>query len=56
GYWIVSDGGPRAWRARTRPPSFINYQVFAKMMEGHLLSDLVAILGSLNVIAAELDR
>ncbi|MCL4196448.1 MAG: NADH-quinone oxidoreductase subunit D [Phycisphaerales bacterium] len=56
GYYIVSDGGPRSWRARTRPPSFINYQSFPKMLEGHLLSDAVAILGSLNIIAAELDR
>ncbi len=56
GFYIVSDGGPRAWRASCRPPSFINYQVFPKLMEGHLLSDVVAVLGSLNVIAAELDR
>ncbi|MCC7145900.1 MAG: NADH-quinone oxidoreductase subunit D [Phycisphaeraceae bacterium] len=56
GFYIVADGGPRAWRAKCRPPSFINYQVFPKMMEGHLLSDAVAILGSLNIIAAELDR
>lgn len=56
GYYIVADGGPRAWRAKCRPPSFINYQVFAKLVEGHLLSDVVAVLGSLNVIAAELDR
>ncbi len=56
GYYIVSDGGPRAWRARTRPPSFINYQTFAKMLEGHMLADTPAILGSLNIIAAELDR
>lgn len=56
GFYIVSNGGPRAWRAKCRPPSFINYSVFAKMMEGHLLADIPAILGSLNVIAAELDR
>ncbi len=56
GYYIVADGGPRAWRAHTRAPSFINYQSFARMMEGHMLADAVAILGSLNVIAAELDR
>jgi NADH-quinone oxidoreductase subunit D len=56
GYFIVADGSPRSWRARTRPPSFINYQVFAKMLEGHMMADTVAILGSLNVIAAELDR
>lgn len=56
GFYVVSDGGPRPWRAKCRPPSFVNYSVFAKMTEGHLLSDVVAILGSLNVIAAELDR
>lgn len=56
GFYIASDGGPVPWRASTRPPSFINYQVFAKMMEGHLLADIVAVLGSLNIIAAELDR
>jgi NADH-quinone oxidoreductase subunit D len=41
---------------RTRPPSFINYQTIAKMCEGHLLSDIVAVIGSINVVAAELDR
>jgi NADH-quinone oxidoreductase subunit D len=56
GFYVVADGGPRAWRARCRPPSFINYQVFGKMLEGHQLSDVVAVLGSLNIIAAELDR
>jgi NADH-quinone oxidoreductase subunit D len=56
GYFLVADGGPRPWRVACRPPSFINYQVFPKLLEGHLLSDTVAILGSLNIIAAELDR
>jgi len=56
GYYIVADGGPRPWRVRTRPPSFINYACFAKMLEGHLLADTVAVMGSLNIIAAELDR
>jgi len=56
GYFVVSDGGPRAFRVKTRPPSFINYQVMAKLIEGHLLSDIVAVIGSINVVAAELDR
>lgn len=56
GFYIVSDGGPRPWRAKCRPPSFINYQTIARMCEGHLLSDIVACLGSINVVAAELDR
>ena len=56
GYYIVADGGPRPWRVSVRPPCFINYQTFSKMLEGHLLADTVAILGSINIIAAELDR
>ena len=56
GYYVVSDGGNVPWRARTRPNSYINYQVFPKMMEGHMISDVVAVLGSINIIAAELDR
>jgi NADH-quinone oxidoreductase subunit D len=56
GYYIVSDGSFRAYRARTRPPSFIHLAVFEHIIPGHLLSDAVAILGSLNIIAAELDR
>ncbi|MCL4222597.1 MAG: NADH-quinone oxidoreductase subunit D [Phycisphaerales bacterium] len=56
GYYIVSDGSPRAWRVKVRPPSFINYQVMAKLIEGHMLADIVAVLGSLNIVAAELDR
>lgn len=56
GYFIVGDGGRCPWRVAVRPPSFINYQCFPKMLEGHQLADLVAILGSINVIAAELDR
>jgi len=56
GYYVVSAGQAVPWRVRTRPPSFINYQSFAKQIEGHMISDVPAILGSINVIAAELDR
>lgn len=56
GFYVVSDGGGVAWRARTRPPSFIHFALFPRMIEGHQISDVVAILGSLNIIAAELDR
>jgi NADH-quinone oxidoreductase subunit D len=56
GYYIVSAGENVPWRVRTRPCSFINYAVFPKLIEGHLISDVPAVLGSLNVIAAELDR
>jgi NADH-quinone oxidoreductase subunit D len=56
GYYIVSGGDNKPFRVRTRPPSFINYSVFGKLIEGHTVSEVVAILGSINVIAAELDR
>src|SRR5881394_3563751 len=56
GFYIVSAGESIPWRARTRPACYINYQSFPKLIEGHMISDVVAVLGSINVIAAELDR
>ena len=56
GFYVVSDGSERAYRARTRPPSYIHFAIFPHLIVGHQLSDVVAVLGSLNVIAAELDR
>jgi NADH-quinone oxidoreductase subunit D len=56
GFYVVSDGTGVAYRARTRPPSFIHFAIFPHLMVGHQLSDVVAVLGSLNIIAAELDR
>jgi NADH-quinone oxidoreductase subunit D len=56
GYYIVGDGTIKAYRARTRPPSFIHFAIFPHLIHGHTLSDVVAVLGSLNIIAAELDR
>lgn len=56
GFYVVADGSGVAYRARTRPPSFIHFAVFPYLIVGHLISDIVAVLGSLNIIAAELDR
>jgi NADH-quinone oxidoreductase subunit D len=56
GFYIAADGNPRAYRARCRPPSYIHFALFPHIMRGYMLSDLVAVLGSLNIIAAELDR
>ena len=56
GYYLVADGTQVAWRTRTRPPSYIHFQIFPHIIKDHLISDVVAILGSLNIIAAELDR
>ena len=56
GYHIVGDGTRCPFRVRVRPPIFYNFQLFPKLIEGHQLADAVAVLGSLNIIAAELDR
>lgn len=56
GFYIAGDGSNVAYRARCRPPSFIHFAAFPHLIRGHTLSDIVAVLGSLNIIAAELDR
>ena len=56
GFYIVSDGSPQAYRVRIRPPCFANYTAFPKMINGGQLADVAAALGSINVIAGELDR
>jgi len=56
GFYIAGDGSDVAYRARCRPPSFIHFAIFPHLIRGHTLSDIVAVLGSLNIIAAELDR
>ncbi len=56
GYYLVSNGTQHPWRWRVRPPSFYNYQAFPDMCRGQMLSDLVAGLSSVNIIAGELDR
>jgi len=56
GYYIVSSGGGRPYRIKVRPPCFAIYQAYPHMLEGHMIPDAIAILGSLNIIAGELDR
>jgi NADH dehydrogenase I D subunit len=56
GWLLVGDGTAVPYRVRVRPPSFYNYQAIKVMVEGGLVSDIVAVLGSLNIIAGELDR
>jgi NADH-quinone oxidoreductase subunit D len=56
GFYLVGDGSDVAYRARCRPPSYIHFALFPHLINGHTLSDVVAVLGSLNIIAAELDR
>ena len=56
GFHIVSKGGARAHRMRVRGPSVLHYQALSPMVKGEKIADLVGALGSLNIIAGELDR
>lgn len=56
GWFIIGDGSAVPYRVRCRPPSFYNYQAFQVMAKNALVSDVVSCLGSMNVIAGELDR
>jgi NADH dehydrogenase I D subunit len=56
GFYIVSRGGPKAWRMRVKSPSFMLFQAFEASIKGGKIPDAVAHLGSVNIIAGELDR
>jgi len=56
GTYLVSDGTAKPVRWRIRPPSFINLAAISKMAEGHLLSDLIAINASVDIVMGEVDR
>ncbi|MCH8938301.1 MAG: NADH dehydrogenase (quinone) subunit D [Gemmatimonadetes bacterium] len=56
GYYFVSDGTAKPVRFRVRPPAFINLAALPKMAEGHLLSDLIAINASVDIVMGEVDR
>ena len=56
GFYIVSRGGPKAWRMRVKSPSFMLFQAFEHSVKGGKIPDAVANLGSVNIIAGELDR
>ena len=56
GYYIVSDGSTQPYRMRVRPPSFVNLQSLDKMARGSLVADLVAIIGTIDIVLGEVDR
>ena len=56
GFYIVSDGTKNPYRVRSRPPCFAIYQAYGRMITGQTIPDAIAALGSLNIIAGELDR
>ncbi len=56
GYYLVSDGTARPYRMHVRAPSFANLEALPKMVEGALLSDIIAAIGSIDIVLGEVDR
>ena len=56
GYFIISDGSVNPTRIKVRAPSFVNMVVFGELCKGHMIADVVAILGSIDIVLGEIDR
>ncbi len=56
GVYLVSDGGPHPYRCRVRTPSFSNLQVIELMCKGHLFSDIVTVIGTIDIVLGDVDR
>jgi len=56
GFYIVSDGSPKPFRCHVRAPSFANLQALPKMVEGRLIADVVACIGTIDIVLGEVDR
>lgn len=56
GYYVVSDGTAKPYRVHMRAPSYANLQVLAKMCEGRLIADVIAAIGSIDVVVGDIDR
>jgi NADH-quinone oxidoreductase subunit D len=56
GYFLVSDGSGKPYRFHMRAPSFYNLQALPKMATGALMADMVAIIGTIDIVLGEVDR
>lgn len=56
GYHVISDGSTQPYRVRVRPPSFINLQAMDRMVRGLLVADVVAVIGTIDIVLGEVDR
>jgi len=56
GAYLMTDGGNKPYRVHFRAPSFVNLQALPKMVQGRLVADVVAVIGSLDIVLGEIDR
>jgi NADH-quinone oxidoreductase subunit D len=56
GFYLVSDGSNKPFRMKIRPPSFVNLGALPKMIEGQMVADVVAAIGSIDIVLGEIDR
>jgi NADH-quinone oxidoreductase subunit D len=56
GFYLVSDGTNKPYRFRIRPPSFLNLAAVPKMIEGQMVADVIAAIGSVDIVLGEIDR
>jgi len=56
GFYMVSDGSPKPFRCHVRAPSFANLQALPKLIEGRLIADVVACIGTIDIVLGEVDR
>src|SRR3990172_3462672 len=56
GFYIVSDGSGRPYRIKIRAPSYVNLSAIPKMVTGHIVSDVVACIGTIDIVLGECDR
>ncbi len=56
GFFVASDGSPKPLRVKVRAPSFVNLQALPKLAEGRLIADVVACIGTIDIVLGEVDR
>jgi len=56
GFYIVSDGSPKPYRVKVRPPCFVNLSSLNRLIKGRMIADVVAVIGSIDIVLGEIDR
>jgi len=56
GFFVASDGSPKPYRVKVRAPSFANLQSVERLVQGRLIADVVACIGTTDIVLGEVDR